>query len=56
LKKHFTARVGSVRCGRGIEEENMRSGVKTHRSMEGIGGGGVEGDANVEGLDNLSGQ
>ena len=42
LKKHLIARVGSVRWGRGIEDENMRSGVKTQRSMEGI-----EGDVGV---------
>ena len=35
LKKHLTARVGSVRCGRGIEDENIRSGVNTQRRMEG---------------------
>jgi hypothetical protein len=31
-----------------MDEENMRSGVKTQRRTEGIGGGGVDVDVDVD--------
>jgi hypothetical protein len=42
LKKHFTALVGSLRCGRTIDEENSKSGVKTQTRIEGVHDVGVE--------------